>query len=367
MAAGRYLGRPGTLEPGPKLLHLGKPQHHSRFEPPNMLSSRLLRQPTRRLLAAPCLRPPPLPALSHGRAFHATAPRGSAVLDAFLTLPHEMLSLLHTQMPWYAAIPASAFVVRALLVTLLGSRSRAITARYIGTQPLRDAMTRQIRDSLMKEGGFSSPKQAKSVIAAAVKKETEALDRRWNCSLWTQVNWTVAQIPIFFTMAEVVRQMCSTQDGLLSLSLRGLGLKDTPAAPVHGISMDYNPWYEPTLASEGMLWFPDLLAPDPTGVLPFVVSGLMFSNIYFSKNSSGDPNDLPRFSRNVRRMLLGVSLLIGPLCQHLPAALMLYWAGSTSSVIVWNWWLDWRHPTPNGFNACRRPLHLLPASKPRRA
>ena len=85
------------------------------------------------------------------RAFHASAPRKDPVLDAILYLPHEMMTLIHTQVPWYAAIPASAFLLRAALVTSFGTWARSLMARYIGLQPLRQALARQKRDDVLKQ------------------------------------------------------------------------------------------------------------------------------------------------------------------------------------------------------------------------
>ncbi|KAL5415920.1 hypothetical protein PMIN04_008417 [Paraphaeosphaeria minitans] len=327
-----------------------------------MLSARLLQPPGRQLLSrAPILPPKPL-SIPRTRAFHATAPRKDGALDTLLYLPHEMISLMHNYVPWYAALPLTAFLVRGLLVTTAGSYARALTARYIGTHPVRQALAYQKRNELMLRGGYTNPKEAREEIAKAVKAETTALDRRWNCTLRASAAWTLAQIPIFFTMAEVIRQMTGTRDGLLGIIMGTLGLKDKSEV-VHGVDLVGNPWFQPSLADEGMLWFPNLLTPDPT--LPFAVSALMFANVYFTKNGAPtNPDSMPTFSRVLRLSLMGASLAIGPLCQDLPAALMLYWAGSTSSVMLWNLWLDRKYPSPQGFTACQRPLQVLPASKP---
>jgi inner membrane protein COX18 len=327
-----------------------------------MLPIRILRPPGRQLLyRAPIISHKPLSG-PRIRAFHATAPRKDGAIDAFLYLPHEMLSLLHNYVPWYATIPLVAFFVRGLLVTTAGSYARALTARYIGTHPVRQAIAYQKRNELMMRGGYSNPKEAQTAIAKAVKAETTALDKRWNCTIRGQLSWTIAQIPIFFTMAEVIRQMCGTRDGLLGLVLGGLGLKGD-SEQVHGIALEGNQWFQASLAQEGMLWFPNLLTPDP--FLPFVVSALMFTNVYMSKNKmSANPDAALTVSTTLRRVLLLVSLIIGPACQGLPAALMLYWASSTSSVMLWNVWLDRRYPSPQDFKACRRPLQLLGAPKP---
>jgi len=331
-----------------------------------MLSSRLLRPTGRQFLST---KPPIAILLSQlrlhpkPRTFHATTRRSDAVLDTLLVLPHELMNIAHSQLPWYAAIPTAAFLLRAFLVTTVGSRTRAITARYAGIRPLAQAIALQTTRQMYLENRFGSPKQAQQTIKAAVKRKTLELEQRWECRLGLHLGWTVLQLPIFITMAETMRQMCNTQDGLLAMTLRGMGLKDAPES-IHDVPLGPpNPWFEPSLANEGALWFSDLLVPDPTGVLPFVVSGLMFANVYFTKNTGSAGAQTSTFSKNLRRVLLVVSLSIGPICQHLPAALMLYWAGSTSSVMLWNMWLDWRYPVPVNFGACKRPLQMATQPK----
>lgn len=372
------------------------------------MSASLLRRPARQLLARSHAAPNACSVRPPARAFHAAAPRQGPVLDAMLYLPHEMMTLIHTQVPWYAAIPASAFLLRAALVTSFGTWARSLMARYIGLQPLRQALARQKRDDVLKqmhkEGGARSPKEATQRTMGEVKKVVAELDSRWKVTLKGQIGWTLVQIPVFFTMAEVIRKMCGARDGLLALAASSLkGVKQwfgaamadsadadaasnaiaTPealSAPDAGVdalsiagtlndavapasadglaAIATSPFFEPSLATEGMLWFPNLILPDP--FLPFIVSGLMFSNIYFTKNA---PTSEKNWPNAMRRVLLGVSLLIGPLCQNLPAGLMLYWAGSTTSVMAWNKWLDWRYPTPSDSTACKRPLQMPPAVK----
>lgn len=371
------------------------------------MATRLLRRPARQLLARSHAAPnasnaPSVHPLT--RAFHAAAPRKGPVIDAMLYLPHEMMTLIHAQVPWYAAIPLSAFLLRAALVTSFGTWARSLMARYIGLQPLRQALARQKRDQVMKqmhkEGGARSPKEAKQKTMGEVKKVVTELDNRWKVTLKGQIGWTLIQIPIFFTMAEVIRKMCGARDGLLALTASSIkGVKEwfagsaaehasadvvsgataasealiapdalSIATAVNGTAAHTSPdglaalstssFFEPSLAFEGMLWFPNLILPDP--FLPFIVSGLMFSNIYFTKNA---PTSEKNWSNAIRRVLLGVSLLIGPLCQNLPAGLMLYWAGSTTSVMVWNKWLDWKYPAPSDSTACKRPLQMPPPMK----
>jgi inner membrane protein COX18 len=271
-----------------------------------------------------------------------------------------MMSLVHTTVPWYAAIPLTAFIARGLLVTTAGAYSRSLVARYVGLHPLRQALAFQKRDEIMRRGNFRNPKEAILVVKKEVREVTSALDKRWNVTLTGQISWTLAQIPIFFAMAEVIRQKCAAHDGLLGMGLNAFKGEATSGMTETGelvARVTPTQWFEPSLATEGMLWFQNLLVPDPTGALPFMVSGLMFANIYTTKNTV--ENDA-KWPNRIRKTLLGIALLIGPLCQNLPAAIILYWAGSTSSVMLWNAWLDWKYPAPRGYTACQRPLLMPP-------
>ncbi|KAF2833958.1 hypothetical protein CC86DRAFT_278143 [Ophiobolus disseminans] len=265
-----------------------------------------------------------------------------------------MMNLLHTSVPWYAAIPLTAFITRGVLVTTAGAWARSLTARYVGLHPLRQALAFQKRDEILQRGNFRDPKQATLVVKKEVNDEVAKLDKRWKVTLRGQISWTFAQIPIFFAMAETIRQKCAARDGLLGMGFSSIRGQDTAVGEG---TTTISSWFEPSLANEGMLWFPDLLLPDPTGVLPFVVSGLMFTNIYTTKNTVHNDANWPN---TFRKVLLGISLLVGPLCLHMPAALMLYWGSSTSSVMLWNVWLDWKYPAPRGLTACKRPLQMPP-------
>ncbi|CAN9375835.1 unnamed protein product [Alternaria alternata] len=328
-----------------------------------MLSSRLLRQPACQWLSRTSIPSRPPIYSKPTRAFHASTPRQGPVADALLYLPHELMSLVHATVPWYAAIPLTAFLVRGLLVTTAGAYSRALMARYIGLHPLRQALAFQKRDEILKRGNFRTIKQAKLTVKKEVNDTISALDKRWNVSLRGQISWTLFQFPIFIAMAEVIRQKCGAHDGLIGMAvaaINGQGATMTNEAGEIVRRVTSTAWFEPSLTAEGILWFQDLLVPDPTGALPFIASGIMFANIYTTKNTV-ESDGSRRWPGVLRRTLLFVSLLIGPLCQELPAALMLYWSSSTASVMLWNLWLDRKYPAPRGYTACKRPL-LMPPS-----
>ncbi|KAF1839287.1 hypothetical protein BDW02DRAFT_540248 [Decorospora gaudefroyi] len=325
-----------------------------------MLSSRLLRQPTCQLRSRGFQKPQAATCRPSARAFHASAPRQDPLLDAIVYWPHEMMSMIHAHVPWYAALPLTAFITRGLLVVTAGSWARAIMARYVGLHPLRQALAFQKQHEILRKGNFGSLKEASIAVRKEAREVTNALDKRWNVSLVGQVGWTLGQIPIFFAMAEAIRQKCGARDGLLGIAFSAFKSEDATATIGQ---LSPSKWLEPSLATEGMLWFQNLLIPDPTGALPYIVGGLMFTNVYTSKNTVNNTSKWPGV---LRRSILFICLLVGPLCQGVPAALMLYWGASTSSVMLWNVWLDWKHPAPRGYTACARPLLMPPTPRGRK-
>ncbi|KAL2355552.1 hypothetical protein BJ546DRAFT_635000 [Cryomyces antarcticus] len=104
-------------------------------------------------------------------------------------------------------------------------------------------------------------------------------------------------------------------------------------------------WREPTLATEGMLWFPDLTLPDPTLTLSFMVSGVTFYHIYSNtgggvRPGAGGVAELGAGPKALRRLLLTVALFIGPATLQVPSAIMLYWFSSMTLATVQTKLLD---------------------------
>jgi inner membrane protein COX18 len=274
-----------------------------------------------------------------------------------------MLQILHAGLPWYAAIPVSALIVRGLVVLTLGSRVRENTGRYVALHPLRKAISIGIRDRLSRKGGFTSPKHGQIAISRAVKQSNKELDNRWTCSLRGQLGWSVAQLPIFMIMQDVLRRMTAALEGLWGMALNSVGLNKSQLTEGRAYSTDIanNPWFEPSLANEGMLWFPDLLVPDPTGILPYAVSVVMLANIALSNNTPTSPKAKSSWQRNLRITMMCAAASIGPLCQGLPASLMLYWLSSSCSAMLWNVYLDQKYPAIKGIAPCTRPVIYFPS------
>ncbi|KAF2272721.1 uncharacterized protein EI97DRAFT_198938 [Westerdykella ornata] len=333
-----------------------------------MLCSRILRQSGRQLHRKNGLTCPSASLSPRTRAFHATTPRNNIIFDTALYLPHELLQFLHGYVPWYAAIPMSAFIMRGVLVTTLGSRVRSNVSRYMMLNPLRTAISLSVTERMANSGELGDLKspQARNALVRARRKEVNALNERWKCTMRGQIGWTFAQLPIFLAFAETLRRMSGYGRGLLRIATDACGITTPLEAGKQGIGVAYgtdiaaNPWFDGSLATEGALWFPDLLIPDPTGALPFIVSGLMFTNVYTSTLDQELDAQRSRFSKVLRTTALGLSASLCVLLQYVPASMVLYWASSSASALVWNCWLSWRYPIARGFQPCKRPLLKIP-------
>lgn len=133
------------------------------------------------------------------------------------------------------------------------------------------------------------------------------------------------QLPIWLTAIETIRKMCGTRTGLLGIIAASLssgtdttGLED--GASIIGVQT------EASFATEGALWFQDLLLPDPQMILPFMLSGAILLNL---TNAAPAGKKLSTFQRRLTNSLKIVGLAIGPLTLQVPSAMLVYWISSS--------------------------------------
>jgi membrane protein insertase Oxa1/YidC/SpoIIIJ len=165
----------------------------------------------------------------------------------------------------------------------------------------------------------------------------------------------ILQFPVFLGMSWNLREMLGIPGGTLK-SLFGtmLGreaLSDAKAAQQAALS------FEPTMMEEGLPWAIDLTVADPTGTLSYGVAVIMASQVLLGmRGQSG------RISM-LSRVLLLLSMSIGPLMASAPTGILYYWACSSGFALITNVFLDWKYPLVR-FAPCKRPL-LTSGLKPK--
>jgi inner membrane protein COX18 len=131
--------------------------------------------------------------------------------------------------------------------------------------------------------------------------------------------------------------MCGTHSGLLGLLVTNPFTSqpsidpDAPRDAALSSLVDSPPtasYVDPALATEGALWFPNLLLPDPHLLLPFILSGTLFLNIHLTTRRSPLAPAATPFQRRLTTTLKVVALAIGPATLNVPAGMLVYWTSS---------------------------------------
>lgn len=195
-----------------------------------------------------------------------------------------------------------------------------------------------------KSNRIANLKYEQIVLMAAkeTRKRQKKLFADHNVQMWKNIVLPAFQIPLWIAMSLTFRDLSgwSTWDAVKNKAL------------------------DPSLYTEGMLWFPDLTMADPWCVLPVVLGAVSICNVEWTFKTlellrltarKGSRITLQDSLANVARMsvvfMMAVSL-------HAPAALVMYWLSSQVFSLIQNVVMDLTMPisfTPNKrFNVARQ-------------
>lgn len=189
-----------------------------------------------------------------------------------------------------------------------------------------------------------------------VRKRTAELHKRWGVS-GKHKAISFLQIPVFIALMESLRGMCGNNEGIIAWLSSFIESSPDPASAAKSLHLTI----EPTLANEGALWFPDLLAGDPTGVLPVFLTASILGNVLLGWKVR-PWKEIPLLSKTemykqisftgLRAFVIVLTCYIGfaSFVQEMPTALMLYWITSTNLATLQTWILDNKVFSPVTFN-----------------
>jgi len=262
------------------------------------------------------------------RSFHASpAPQ---LIATAVSVSHDALTALHTLtgLPWAYTIPLFAFTIRTTLILPISIYQRRVNQRQVSLAPLIQSWRHALKHETMREVGHLGPIVAHRTLLGKLRVKRNEIYKRWGCNLWKNY-LGLWQMPIFLSVMEALRNMSGARQGWFGM-LSGsnnvaAGVENTEAVLTADglISSSLIP-VESTFATEGALWFPDLLLPDPQLVLPFMLSGAILLNLFGHK-----PVALGKWQTRLRRTMGLVALAIGPIMINVPSALLLYWVSSS--------------------------------------
>jgi inner membrane protein COX18 len=151
------------------------------------------------------------------------------------------------------------------------------------------------------------------------------------------------QIPVFITVMESLRRMSGNNQGIFSWLMTFGNTEEAASFAVSSL--------EPSFATEGALWFPDLLAGDQTGVLPVILTASILGNVMagWKAKPFKDLAELPKLQmykevtfRGLRAFIQVLACQVGLMAfaNQLPTALLLYWITSTNIATLQTWILE---------------------------
>ena len=193
-----------------------------------------------------------------------------------------------------------------------------------------------------------------------------------------------AVFPVWLLGIESIRRLCGGPRGLMGQLVAGeegkgeVGVGEAVTGATAGgvpeteaVTAAITTGVDQSLATGGCLWFPDLLVPDPTHVLPFALSAVMVANV-LPRTREGrrmvlgmaSPGNVQRGSPRLTRILLVMALAVGPITIDLPAALHLYWLSTSAIAFIQNELMNKFMPLPKQQKICKSQEHPYP--RPRR-
>lgn len=266
-------------------------------------------------------------------------------------------------------LPLTAFLVRLTIILPVTIHARRRTQIEADLFPLMLAWKHQTLLEIMKNNGGATRGWVKRENAKVMRIKRREIYKRWGVQRWKLFMPPLIQIPIWFAFMETIRRMCGSEGGVLVPMLAKFGLADPhssqaaselgggessilEAAGVVGSKVGI----ESGFATEGVLWFPDLLVADPFLVpLPALLSCVTLLNITtpFEKKAILKS----KWQVRIYRMLIGFGIAIAPVTMGLPAALHVYWISSSAVGLVQNYILSRLMPL-------KRPIKPLKSMQP---
>jgi len=285
------------------------------------------------------------------RGFHATPRR--PLLDECLIQTRTIIIGLHdlTGLPWAASIPLTGLALGVLVRLPISLYIESIMMRQNELVPHVAKYQLDLQKKIMqdkkntgKDARYKAWLVHKDLMAYYKQLSKEKRIEHWR-------TWVILlKFPIWLMVMDCLRSMTGTQEGFLALIRRSFsgrqGLEQTLNDSVVHL--------EPSFATEGALWFPNLSLPDPSLILPFVVSGSIFAVSYsgigyirwrgiFGYRSPYAAR-LNVWGDRIRNFM---TLAVGPATLQFPSAMLLFWISSNLSVVAIGYIHRWYRPNPS--------------------
>ena len=277
------------------------------------------------------------------RLFHATPQRHSQWLDQYYSQTHTLLTGLHdfTGLPWVYTLPLAAFLVRGLLFAPLAIYTHKCKERRIALHPLLNTWRHVLERRVFKEHAALGPTVCSKILSSEMILKQKELNLKLGSPSWKlYLPWL--QFPAWLVIIETIRKMSGANEGILGLITKPFkpSTDQDRASTLQAIDSTVVP-VENTFSTEGTLWFTDLLVPDPQLIIPFALSGMLFSNVHYQDKSAAMHGNVPtKWSRRLTNTLKILALAVIPLTLQVPSAMLVYWISSSMFALIQNVFID---------------------------
>lgn len=290
---------------------------------------------------------------SQTRHFHPTKPARlvNEALDLSAGLIHGIHSV--TGLPWAASIPLTALLVRSVVGLPLQIYTRVQARRERDIAPLVTSW-RVVYTKKEQRAARDKLEYDMRGVSSKTHAMTRHLRKKWKIHTGYRFA-NLLQLPVWLALMESLRGLCGNRNGLVPWLL---SLIEGDQATTESLHLTV----EPSLAHEGALWFPDLLAGDPTGILPAALTASIILNVRSGWNLTPrhELADLPKLQmlqgvtfRALRLLIqvMAINVGVAGFLYDMPAALMIYWITSTNAATLQNFllakYMFMRPPVPS--------------------
>jgi len=288
------------------------------------------------------------------RGFY-TSPPNRFIAECVDQTQHLIVGLhTLTGLPWAATLPLTAILIRLGILGPLATYAHVKSNQRREIYPLFYAWEHAIRRKVLREHSAQGPAACQKLATTQLGKKGRELRKEMGVQYWkSSLSWL--QLPVFLVVIESIRKMCGTHSGLLGLLIRGPGEDASREEILAGTDVGASHEVKQSLATEGALWFPDLLLPDPALILPFMLSGCLFANIMFHDRKAAAAGIKPgRWQLRFQRSVKVVALAIGPATLGVPSAMLVYWITSSVCALGQNYFLEWYLPVKPIVKPCKQ-------------
>ncbi|KAK3946444.1 hypothetical protein QBC46DRAFT_369792 [Diplogelasinospora grovesii] len=290
----------------------------------------------------------------------------AAAVETTITTTQHLFTELHhvTGTPWFVTIPLIALSVNLIARLPLTIYTRKVAQRRAELTPIiRAWSTRHVKD-ISKEARLVPGQAPNEEVGKRLLKTSRRLFEGFGVQRWKDYS-SFGVFPVWIISIESLRRLCGGPRGLIGTLVFGsksaeeggssatsssdaADVVSTEAVPAtQDVMSAVGSGADPSLATGGCLWFPDLMAADPSHILPFALSAILVANIlprtqyglrafFGMEQPEGKPTTIAQTPLGVRfhRALMIVALFVGPATMDLPAALHLYWISSATLTML---------------------------------